>query len=164
MSVQTTYNASLTPAFAGMLADSEDVSVLSMFNDEASASVAFGRAVMFGSVSNKASAKLPTSESVDIAGIVMHSHAYAKSDLDAVGLLPDATMNVLRKGKIWVTVEDAVQPGDRLWVRAVAGGDPEFLGGLLPADDGTDTVDCTNFGQFLTAAAAGGLAILEVNF
>lgn len=167
MGVQSSYTQNMTKAFAGMLADSGDHDVIAMRNDEASASIAFGRAVKFGSTTDGTSAKLPDSENAVIAGIVMHSHAYSNSpngDLDSTGLKVGATMNVLRKGRMWVTVEDAVIPGDRLWVRGVAGGDPEFLGGLLPADDSTDTVDCTGQGQFLTAAAAGALAVLEVDF
>ena len=47
---------------------------------------------------------------------------------------------------------------------AVAGGDPEFLGGINNADDSTDMIDCTKQGIFLTSAAAGGLAVLDVDF
>jgi hypothetical protein len=154
----------MTAAFAGMLADGSANDCIAMRNDEASASIAFGRAVKFGSATDGTSAKLPSAETSVIAGIVVHSHSYASNELDATGVIVGGVLNVLRKGRVWVTVEDAVVPGDRLWVRGVAGGDPEFLGGLLPADDSTDTVDCTNQGQFLTAAAAGALALLEVNF
>jgi hypothetical protein len=164
MAVQSTYSQNITAAFAGMLADNGAYDAIAMVNTEASASIAFGRAVMFGSATDALSAELPVAETAVIAGILMHSHAYSQTDLDATGVIVGATMNVLRKGRIWVTVEDAVVPGDRLWVRGVAGGDPEFLGGLLPADDSTDTVDCTGQGQFLTAADAGGLAVLEVDF
>ena len=164
MSVQTSYAQSMTAAFAGMLADGSANDCIAMRNDEASASIAFGRAVKFGSATDGTSAKLPSAETSVIAGIVVHSHSYASNELDATGVIVGGVLNVLRKGRVWVTVEDAVVPGDRLWVRGVAGGDPEFLGGLLPADDSTDTVDCTNQGQFLTAAAAGALALLEVNF
>lgn len=165
MAVQTSYAQSMTAAFAGMLADNGANDCIAMTNDEASAEIAFGRAVMFGSTTNANSAKLPTSENAVIAGIVVHSHSYAQTtELGTTGVKVGGVLNVLRKGRIWVTVEDAVVPGDRLWVRGVAGGDPEFLGGVLPADDSTDTVDCTGQGQFLTAAAAGALAVLEVDF
>lgn len=164
MAVQTTYSQSMTAAFAGMLADGSANDCIAMRNDEETASIAFGRAVKFGSATDGTSAVLPAAETDVVAGLVVHSHAYASNELDSTGVKVGGILNVLRKGRIWVTVEDAVVPGDRLWVRAVAGGDPEFLGGLLPADDGTDTIDCTGQGQFLTAAAAGGLAILEVDF
>lgn len=165
MSVQTSYAQSMTAAYAGMLADGSANDCIAMRNDEVSAEIAFGRAVMFGSTTDGTSAKLPTAESSVIAGLVVHSHSYAQTtELGSTGVKVGGILNVLRKGRMWVTVEDAVIPGDRLWVRGVAGGDPEFLGGLLPADDSTDTVDCTGQGQFLTAASAGALALLEVDF
>lgn len=168
MSVQTTFSQNLTAAFAGMLADQGDHDAWAMTNNESSASIPFGRAVKFGAVSGAdKSAKFPTAETSVIAGIVMHSHAYSNSpngDLDSTGLKPGAVMNVLRKGRIWVIVEDGCSVGDRLWVRAVAAGDPEFLGGINNADDSTDMVDCTNQGVFLSACSAGGLAVLEVDF
>jgi hypothetical protein len=167
MSAQTTYGDTMTAAIAGQLADNGEHDVMPMYNEEASAEIAFGRAVKFGTNAN--GALLPTAETDVIAGIVMHTHAYTRgwddADLGDTGVKPDAALSVLRKGRIWVTVEDDVVANvSRLWVRAVAGGDPEFLGGLLDADDGTDTVDCTNQGVFRTTASAGGLAILEVDF
>lgn len=165
MPVQTSYSASFTAGFSGQLYGTDGHEMIAMRNDEASAEIAFGRAVKFNSTSDGTSAKLPASESDKIAGIVVHSHRYLPTtELGTTGLKPNVVMNVLRRGKILVTVEDAVQVGDRLWVRAVAGGDPEFLGGLCVADDSTDTVDCTNQGVFLTAASAGGLAVLDVDF
>ena len=171
MAVQSTYNESPAIAYAGMLADGGgDHHVAAMRNDESTAALGFGQAVIYADTSDPLSATLPTAESDVVAGIVVHSHAIAQSDLaDATstaiaGPGPDTIVNVLRKGRIWVTVEDNVVVGDRLWVRGVAAGDPEFLGNCLPADDGTDTIDCTNQGVFRTAATAGNLAVLEVDF
>lgn len=165
MAVQTSYADSVDTGFSGQLADDGEHDIIAMTNDEVSAEIAFGRAVKFNSTSVATSAALPSDESSIIAGIVVHSHRYLPTtELGTTGLKPGVILNVLRKGRIKVTVEDAVQVGDRLWVRGVAGGDPEFLGGLLPADDGTDTVDCTNQGVFLTEASAGALAVLEVDF
>ena len=89
---------------------------------------------------------------------------WLNADTATTGVKVGGMLNVLRKGRIWVVSEDGNNIGDRVWVRAVAAGDPEFLGGIVNADDGTDTVDCTNQGVFLTSASAGGLAIVEVDF
>ena len=169
MGVQTTYGTHQSIAFAGMLADSsDDHDIKPMINREVSAEIAFGRAVKFGSTTDETSALLPDSENAKIAGILCHSHGYTHgytgADLGDIGLKPGSVMNVLRKGRVWVIVEDDTLIGDRLWVRGQADGDPEFLGGLCVADDSTDTVDCTNQGVFVSAASAGGLAILEVDF
>lgn len=168
MPTQTTYGYQAVAASPGQLVcRPEEAEIDQFFNDEASAEIAFGRAVMFGSATVATSAKLPTAETSKIIGIVLASYAMENGthgELGTTGYIVGAPMSVLRKGVVWVTVEDAVVPGDRLWVRGVAAGDPEFLGGLLPADDGTDTVDCTAAGEFQTAAAAGALAQLRVDF
>lgn len=166
MSVQTSYGTTMTAAIEGALADNGAHDVKPMYNEEASAEIAFGRAVKFGTNAN--GALLPAAESDVIAGIVLHSNAYttgtSTSDLGTTGLRPDATLSVLRKGRVWVTVEDGCVVGDRLWIRAVGSTPPEYLGGVNSADDSTDMVDCTKQGVFLTACSAGGLAILEVDF
>lgn len=174
LAVQTTYSESVTAAYAGMLA-SEDCDIISMTNVEASASMPFGRGVIFKATNTTdQDALVPSAETDKVAGIVVHSHAYDRSwtnaagttvgELSATGLLPGTMLNVLRRGVIWVIAEDACVPGDRLWVRCTAGGAGEVVGGCTNGDEGTETIDCTNQGVFLTTAAAGGLAKLQVDF
>lgn len=172
MSVQTSYGTTLTQAIEGALADSGAHDVTTKYNAELTAAIAFGRAVKFGATDF--AALLPAAESDKICGIVVHSNQYstgAEGELKqdgnewTNGLRPGAAMSILRKGRIWAKPRTAVTPGDRLWVRAVsAESGVEFLGGLEDADDGTDTIDCTNQGVWLDTAAAGGLARLEVDF
>lgn len=175
-SKQTTYNDLQDPGFAGQLLAEFGDGITTMYNSEASLEMAFGTAVKYGGVAgNDKSAKLPTAETDKIAGIVLHSHAYADTDLGQganggaatvrPGVKAGKMINVLRKGRVRVVVEDGCVPGDRLWVRAVSdGAGVEFLGASNNADDSTDMVDCTNQGVFLTTATAGGLAVLEVDF
>lgn len=168
MSVQTTYSTNMSAAFAGMRAsyNAGDV-VVPMRNNEASAEIAFGRAVKYEGSTDDDGALLPTAETSKIAGIVLHRHGYtvgSAGELGTTGLKPGAIMEVMKRGEIWAICEDGCAPGDKLWVRAVAGGDPEFLGGLNSADDSTDMVDCTAVGEWRTTAAAGGLAKLMIKF
>lgn len=162
MSVQTSYSSAMTAAFAGK-ADRID-SCITMRNDQ-SASIPFGRAVNFASATDPMSAELPDDAADIIAGIVIHSHAYAKDEqLDATGVVDGELLNVLRKGRVWVTCPSGCSVGDRLWVRQdVTGGGSEVEGGLEDAED-TDNIDCTNAGVWLTSASAGELALLEVDF
>lgn len=164
MSVQTTYATSMTARVEGQRADRGDADVCTMYNSEASAEVPFGRAVKFGSTTDETSALLPTAETDIIAGIVMFSTEYAPGlDLGDDGILPDRPMQIMRKGRIIVRLEDAVTIGQRGWVRAVAAG-AELIGGILPADDGTDTIDCTNQIVFLESGATDDLVMVEVDF
>ena len=175
MSVQTTFNTAQAIGYAGMLDSSLTHDIITMKNAEASASIAFGRGVVFkGTVTTDKDAVLPSSENDVPVGIVCFAQTYAKTwtdpdgnvqgNLDSTGVKPGAFLNVLRKGRILVVCEDGCKPGDKLWIRAVAAGDPEFLGGLNNADDSTDMIDCTAKGTWLTTASAGGLAWLDVNF
>lgn len=163
--VQTTYGFGFTAAIEGQLADSGFHEVWAMRNDEASAEIPFGRAVKFGSASDGASCKLPAAETDVIAGIALFSYAYDKTyDLGDDGILPGRMVQVLRKGRVKVRLEDQVTTiGTRGWVRAVAGVG-ELIGGILPADDGTDTIDCTGQIVFLEAGAAGAIVTAEVDF
>lgn len=166
MSVQTTYSDARAKGVQGqLLSDPAQSSIYSRFNAEASAEIAMGRAVKFGATDD--AVLLPAAETDKIFGIVLHTDRYdngPNGELGTTGLKPKAMMDVLRRGRVLVVCEDGCAPGDRLWVRAVAGGDPEFLGGLNNADDSTDMVDCTKQGVWMTTATAGGLAELEVDF
>jgi len=181
MILQNDYPAANPVGYSGQLVGATTQhDIITARNAEVSASIAFGRAVVWklSSPTTDYDVLLPAAETDTVAGIVIHLLNYSRTfsstdyagvsqtygDLDGTGLRPGVLMAILRRGTILVTVEDAVLVGDRLWVRAVAGADPEFLGGLLNADDSTDTIDCTKQGQFLTSAAAGGLAQLYVDF
>jgi hypothetical protein len=175
MTVQSSFSNGPAIGYAGTLDSNLAHDVITMKNAEASASIAFGRAVKFkDTVSTDKDAVLPALETDTILGIVLRSDTYGVAwtdlsgntygQLDSTGVKPGAFMNVLRRGRVLVVCEDAVEAGDKLWVRAVAGGDPEFLGGLNNADDSTDMIDCTSKGTWLTSASAGGLAWLDVNF
>lgn len=166
MSVQTSYSDARAIGIAGtLLSDPDQSMIVSRFNAEASAEITFGRAVKFGATDD--AALLPSVETSKILGIVLHSDRYdngPNGELGTTGLKVGTMMDVLRRGEVLVVCEDGCVPGDRLWVRAVAGGDPEFLGGLNNADDSTDMVDCTKQGVWMTTAAAGGLARLACDF
>lgn len=175
MSVQTTFSDAPAIGYAGTLDSNLAHDVITMLNAEASASIAFGRAVKFkDTVTTDKDAVLPAAETDSILGIVLRADTYSVAwtdldgtvhgQLDSTGIKPGNFMNVLRRGRVLVVCEDAVEAGDKLWVRAVAGGDPEFLGGLNNADDSTDMIDCTANGTWMTSASAGGLAWLDVNF
>lgn len=175
MEVQTTYSEDRAIGYAGMLDSNLAHDIITMKNAEASASIAFGRAVVFkpAATSDK-DATLPTADTQVVAGIVVHSHNYAAvwtdlngtsyGELDATGVKPGALLNVLRRGRILVVCEDGCTAGQPLFIRHVAAGAPEFLGGLNSADDATDMIDMTGKGTWLSAASAGGLAWLDVNF
>lgn len=169
MSVQTSFSNDMAVAKSGQLIDTVPGGTITLVNAEASTSMVFGRAVAFKpSTTDDLDATIPANATDRIAGILLRTHAYGidpygDHDPDADGVKPGGQLNVLRQGTVWVISTDAVVPGDRLWVRRLAGGG-EALGALEAADDAADTIDCTAQGVWLTTAAAGGLAKLQVNF
>ncbi len=153
----------------------DDHDIIMGKNLEVSASMPFGIAVCFKTSSpvTDYDAVLPGSPTV-VMGIVVKSGAYERTwtdadgvihgDLDSVGLIPKALLNILRKGKILVACPTGCVPGDRLYVRKDAGEASEALGTCENASDESDMIDCTEQAVWLTTAAAGGLAVLDVDF
>jgi hypothetical protein len=134
-------------------------------SEEASAEIPFGTMVIQGTADNGAK-QLHTSAAVSeqlLLGIAVRSHDFAVgSELGDTGLKPGATFGVLKKGRAWVAVEDAVAPGDPVRVRAVVAGN-EVKGAFLTAADSTDAIDISAFAKWRTSADAGDLAVVEID-
>ena len=96
-------------------------------------------------------------------GVTVHTQAdeqsYASSG--GTGYALGDCMSVMRKGRIYVEVEDAVVAGGAAFVRFTATS-PEILGAFRSDADTADAVALPN-AFFRTAAAAGGIAVLEIN-
>jgi hypothetical protein len=159
---QTSVPSTLTKAFAGMKGESrKDGYDRSAYNSEASAEVPFGVMVAVGAADD--AALLLVDANSKFAGVVVHSHAYDRRvDFGDTGLLPKTTLSVMRKGSIWVTVEEAVSVGDVAFVRHTAGAGGTQKGAFRKSAD-TATAVTTGTCKFLTSASASGLALLDVN-
>lgn len=166
MAVQSSYGENPAVGIKGQLADSGNVDIISMVNNEASQEMAFGLAVVFEGSTDDQGALAPDATSDVVAGILVHTHAHSNApngDLGTTGVKAGGVLDVLRKGRIWAECEDGCSPGDRLFIRAVAVS-PEEEGGLAKAADSTDMIDSQGQGVWLTTAVAGALAVLEVDF
>lgn len=168
---QTAYTQNMPLGFAGMIGDHPPDGLSPCKNAEVSAEMRFGIGVKLGTLTGVTNQDLipvvlPAAEGDTVWGITVHSHAYAlPSQLGDTGVKATHPVSVMRKGKVLVVCEDGCNIGDKLWIRCTTGGDgAEFLGSPGNADEGTETIDCTNQGTWLSPAAAGGLAWLEVDF
>ena len=165
---QITYPTAPAAAFAGLRVPNPGDIIEGRIQGEASAAIPFGYAVKrHGSDATKAI--LPAAETDKVLGLVCHSYTYMEgttydSTATPAGVKPGASLDILRRGRIWVIAEDAVSAGDRGWIRCTAGSGAEYVGGVSNADEGTEMVDCTKQVEFLTAAGAGALALVEVDF
>jgi hypothetical protein len=98
-----------------------------------------------------------------VAGISVHNHGVEqnKGGINNLGYEPQSAMNLLKKGRIYVTVEDAVVKTGLPFVRFVAGA-TEQLGSFRSDADSGDAVALPN-ASYVTSASAGELAVVEVN-
>jgi hypothetical protein len=71
-------------------------------------------------------------------------------------------VSILRRGRIWVFVEEAVTPASAPFCRITANGGNTVLGRFRASADGGNA-EAMSASRFVTSAGAGGLALLEVN-
>jgi hypothetical protein len=109
-----------------------------------------------------------------LGGIVTRAHAYATpqelvdtASGTANGLTTGVTYGCGRTGRYLVLIEDDVEAGDPVHVRAVAT-TGEQVGAFRPDKDGSDTINCSDFCSWVVGGAVDGdsgfgFAVLEVN-
>lgn len=154
---QLTYSLELAAGYEGQVSDSRPSQIDGRRNDSG-AEIAFGKAVSKSSATDHLGMKLPAAGEV-LLGILVNSQDFEKT---ATGL-PDKDMgSVLSRGRVLVKVENAVAPGDGVLVRIDTGGSGRgsFRGGAAVAGQ----LVLVPQARFMTAAAANGLAEVDVNF
>jgi len=179
MSLQTTYPTAPPQGFSGQLIGAiEDQDIIPAINREVTASIGFGRGVVFktSSPTTDQDVLFPAAQSDIVAGIVIHFDQYPRAftttdltgasvtigQLDGTGLIPGTQMAILRRGKILVTCDSGCAVGDRLFVRSA--NNVSTVGGLGNAADASNMIDCTKQAVWMSSAVAGGLAELWVDF
>lgn len=150
---QTDYPTKMDVALEGQLADIGPNTIGSYVAE--GEGVGIGLAVVQGTEDNQCVA--PSETGQDILGVVAHSHA---REVDAPG--EGDVVNVIRRGALYVRPEQAVAPGDPVYVRHTAGSDPGEVPGRFRVDADTDKADLWPGAQWRTSASAGGLAVLDV--
>lgn len=178
---QTSVNPLGQPqGYAGLIADSSEVSSVAGFSEEVSASIPFGTVVKQGAAPQ--GVLKPTSNVDVFVGVVVNDRVNAPGpfgDIDAagVGLVPGSVMQVLRRGRIWTEVDAgasapaSIAPNvDRPFVRYAAHGAFGTIVGAVSnvTDAGTNT-DMTKVGVFrsplsLSADGVTPIAIVEWDF
>lgn len=149
---QTNYQVNFDKAFEGMLGDANHMDALSRVIE--GAGVLFGKAVTFGTNDNQCKALSAITNKV--MGVVIHKH------VEEGVLAAKEAVSLLRKGRIYVKVEEAVSPGDAVFVRAVAAG-AEEAGSFRASADSTDCIDISANAEYLSSAEAGEFALVDIN-
>lgn len=160
---QITYNTVPNESYAGMLADSGNNDIISRALGGAADSP-FGVMVAYGA--DPAKECVAPADGAAIAalmGVTVHKHTPDRASLSGTeGLTPDSMVDVIRKGRVVVVVEEAVTPGDAVFVRHTAAG-AEVKGAFRTDADGGDAVDISTKARWESTTTGAGLAILDLN-
>lgn len=163
--MQTSYDVLPAPAMAGLIADMQNIDVISRRLDVA---VPFGVFVAKGATERPAagidagSAKLPTLTGDQILGVVVFEQNKPGKNLASnLALEANDVASILRQGVIWVICEKAVNEGDPVFVRHAANGGNTQLGAVTDTDDTTFTSLLAN-ARFAATTAAAGIAPVEL--
>jgi hypothetical protein len=155
---QTSYSINQDAALEGQLADSGIKDVMSYTAEE---DLKFGRAVLQGTADGQC--LLPAGNITGLLGVAIHQHKEQGlvGSQDAKYLEGDS-VNVLKKGRMWVKVEEAVVAQDPVYVRHTTGGGGTELGAFRKSAD-TSTAAVVSGMKYLTSADAAALALIEVD-
>jgi hypothetical protein len=161
--MQTTYSNVPGAAFAGMLGDSKPADILSRALG-GSVNVGFGLMLEYGATPTTEAAPLADGATLgDLVGVTVHRHTQDRASLTGThGITPNSTMDLLRKGRVWVVVEEAVTPGDAVFVRHTAAG-LEVKGAFRNDADGGDAVDISTKARWESTTTGAGIALLDLN-
>lgn len=111
--------------------------------------------------------RLIRASSDPIVGVTKHQHQAqrANKSSDALQLWqPNSLIPVVKRGRIWVIVEQAVALTDTPFVRFAAGAGGSQLGAIRKDADTASAATLSGKAKFMTAQATpGGLALLMVN-
>lgn len=153
----TSYGLNHDAAFTGMVADGQVANIVSKINDD-TATVAYGKGVVrSGEKGFKAATSASTAD--DFVGVLVRELNRSYADGATFGAPVDRPASVLTAGVIWVTVAEAVDVGDAVFLRVGA----TQTGDFAKTAGASATLSVAIPGaKFLTAATAGGLAKLSL--
>lgn len=134
-------------------------------NAEASAEIAFGKAVILDTVDARTGVKLPSANNQVIRGIAYRMHDLGTpEEYGTVGVKAGIPLRILRKGRIMLPLEVAVTVrGTRGFVQAIAS-TGRTVGTIQPNADSTNTIDTTVNISIETLGGIGDLVEVEVDF
>lgn len=159
---QTSMSIAPDLGFRGLIADSGgDTFLVSRANENASAQ-GFGIGVIAGTDPEKQFNIF--SGAGTLLGVLAHKHGFANQGLaDPEALEQNEMGSIMRRGRIWVRVEEAVTAHTSdVYVRHTAGGGGSEIGAFRTDADTASAQQVTN-ATWLTSTSGAGIAMLEIN-
>ena len=159
---QTTYLRDQPAGRPGMLADNSWLKdSVSAVNDEASAEIQFGIMVQQAA---EGKCTILTAATNKFLGISLLDHAYHLSqELGDTGVKPDMMLDVLRRGRIFVKIDEDVAVGDAVRFRIDNGGGG-VPGVFRKTADAGNTTNVTFGARWVKGGTSAlGFAVLEID-
>ncbi|MCG8433481.1 MAG: hypothetical protein MJA83_05575 [Gammaproteobacteria bacterium] len=158
---QTSYVVDPALAFRGMLEDVNKSRYIRSYANGDAAAVGFGLLVRADATNPEEQFQNFSATSQVPLGVTVHQQAQQDPSLagtGAVALLE--TVGILRQGRIWVFVEEAISVGDAVFFRHTAGGGGSEIGAFR-TDADTATADQLVQAQWLRGSTPQNVALLE---
>ena len=152
---QLDYN-DLSAAVKGAISD---IAHHDIVGRNALADVKFGLGLAATTVAGQAA--VPTATGFVFEGISVQTNKPTDNATGEALYKQGEEISVMRKGRIWVYVEEAVAVNDSVFLRHTVNG--ALLAGDFRTDDDTARADQIPNARFITATTAAGLAVVEIN-
>lgn len=156
MSPQLDYN-DMVAAVKGGLADAGPNDIISGVSDEI---IQFGIGIQ---VETSGLVTLPSASGDQFFGIVMQKHKAIPNVGGVAQFEIGQAIPILKKGRIWVTAEEAINPTDPVFLRHTDNAG-DVAGDFRTDLDTANAFDVSAYCKWVSVTTAAGLAIVEVNF
>lgn len=159
---QTTFTANPPKGLPGMPVDMGPKDDRSMLAEE---ELAPGVFVVWGTTERQALLPSAAFTDADVVGVTVRTHKARRDGAvaDNENYEAEARVPVRRKGRIWVTVENAFTPGAAIYARHTASGGNTTIGAVRVTDNDTNTASAIAGARLLNSGDAGDLGLLELN-
>jgi hypothetical protein len=151
--MQTDYS-DMSAGLRGMLADAGDNEIITGYSTVAQE---FGKGLQ---VLTGGGVLLPAAVTNIFQGITVMNNNAVQNATGLAGFAIGQAIPILRKGRIWVQSEQAVNPTLAVFWKCVASGFGDFR---VDADT-ANAKDISAFAKWISVTAGAGLAILELNY
>lgn len=162
---QLSYSTQQLVAFAGQLGDIGPHDIGTFVNT--TTVLPFGLAVSQDVSAGDGKWKLPASSADLVRSLLLGVSVATQGNENLVGTggsyVAKSAASILKKGRIWVQVEEAVNVGDPVFVRFASGGGGTQAGAFRKSADTATAAAVSEGMKYLTSALAAGFVILEVN-
>ena len=166
--IQLSYLLDPPVATPGMMGNDGPSSVVSR---GAQVNIGFGAALVQGTADGQCNLPASSGDIANLLGVSVYDASLPPAGWPpgwpgAYGL--GSTVRILRKGQIWVQVEESVTPSSPVYVRfASDGGSFTVPGTFRASPDVTGGLPTAGFiasgARYLTSASASGFALLDLN-